>query len=244
MSKSTEEIKKELQRIREEEEFQFISAKKQRIMEERALQAARDQDELVKGRTHKDPQSGQEVAHWDDAMRKAEAAVNSEVMSYNDWRAAMMGLLTMYGAMNKGLHQSIGETVHSPLATLIKQGIIYPLGDKIKDKLTGNPEIDLPMLQHEVSFSNDNKLVINPLTRSDKGAEKGQLDKLFEKGIRLWLENAGYTPDPADNAKFIDENGVQLDKAAFDALKSDPVQGLEHFLKEYSPEVEFRPMRP
>ncbi|HGH3313146.1 TPA: hydrolase, partial [Legionella pneumophila] len=106
------------------------------------------------------------------------------------------------------------------------------------------PEIDLPILQHEVSYTDDNKLKIEPLTRSDKGEEKGKLDQLFEGMVHMWLKNNDYTPDPNNPGQFVNSHGETLDKATFDKLKKDDQHGLNHFLTEYDPDLQYRPRTP
>ncbi|KGP62747.1 hydrolase [Legionella norrlandica] len=240
MSKSPKELKEELERIRKEE----VMAKQKREAEE--LKASREssraaaEDKVKKGRYTKDPQTREQITLYEDAIRRAEGVLNADVMAYTDARAAIMGLLKMYSALVKALSQSMKEIRHSAGEKFIVTPFFW-IKDKIASKLTGNPEIDLPELMHEVSYTDDNKLKIEPLTRSDNGNEKGKLDAIYEKLIYMWLEENGYTPDKNEPGKFVDANGAHLDKATFEQLKNDPSHGLNYFLSEQEPDVQFRP---
>jgi hypothetical protein len=109
MAKSEKEMREELLRIRTEEENKKRDAERQALNADRQKAQAEAYDELIKGRTYTDPQSGREVVLWDEAWRLADAAHHSEVRAYDDWRAAMLGLLTMYGMLNKALDQEFKE---------------------------------------------------------------------------------------------------------------------------------------
>lgn len=108
-----------------------------------------------------------------------------------------------------------------------------PLMEKIKSKFTGNSEVDLPVLEHSVEFSEKNELNIKPLIRSDNVdlAPGNKLDQLFEKGVVAWLDKIGYTRKPGTKNEFIDKiDGTDLTKDLFENKKEDPNQGLNAFL--------------
>lgn len=108
-----------------------------------------------------------------------------------------------------------------------------PLMEKIKSTFIGNPEVDLPVLEHSVQFNEKNELDIKPLIRSDNVdlAPGNKLDQLFEKGVVAWLDKIGYTRKPGTKNEFIDKiDGTALTKDLFENKKEDPNQGLHAFL--------------
>lgn len=245
VSKKLVDMQNELKSIREKERQKERDDYHAQVLKDRAAARAAYLDKIVKSKTFIDPQTGREVTWWDDANRKADAAMGADVMSYNDWRAAMMSLLSMFSSLNKAINHSLPDVINpSPLDVpdIIAGGtmhyVIFPVKDWATSKFSGNPEVDLPALQHLVEFSDDKKLKVGKLVRADSGLDLGRLDGLFQSGVELWLKEQGYTKHPEDlrveNPRFLDINGTQLDKAAFDALKADPTHGLEHFLREGS----------
>lgn len=240
MSKSSKEMKEELERIRKIEIENDIVKKRQELEDSRNRSRAEADDQLKKDKYIKDPRTGQTITLWENAVQKAEEVLNADLNSYMDARAAIMSLLKMYSELVKANFQTMRE-LRAAVGNKVMDWIFLPLKDTISSKLTGNPEIDLPMLQHQVSFTDDNKLKIEPLTRSDKGTEKGRIDEIFEGMIHMWLKDNDYTPDPQDPAKFVNSNGATLDKATFDRLKDDPDHGLDHFLTEYNPDLQYKP---
>ena len=241
--KKNNEIHDELVRINKIEEEKKTAEYRAAVQRSREDARAKAQDELENEGKFIDPHTGRETTHWNDTIEKAKSALNTEVRAYDDWRAAMLGLLNLYASLNRAIAHSLNANIYTPVARLPVDYGILPLYDKISELLKSGPEVVLPALQHQVEFTEDNKLKIAPLTRSDKGTETGLLDKLFAKGIHMWLENAGYTPDPDNQGQFVDVHGAVLTKDQFDTLKADPDQGLDHFLTNYS-EVQFRPTGP
>jgi len=227
--------------LRENEIREATQYHKDQLTQQKAISDAEALDELLKGRTIKNS-NGHDVLKWDEAMNRADAATNAEAMAYNDWRAAITGLLTMYSFLNKAIEQSMKETVYSPASKLLHDKALFPLSNMIREKLTGNPEIDLPTLHHCVHFT-DNKLVIDPLTRSDRGNDTGALDALFKVGVHEWLEENGYNPDPANEDQFLDNNGAVLTQDMFDNLQNDPDKSLHRFLSQGS-KLSFTPRGP
>ncbi|MBL7478810.1 hydrolase [Legionella bononiensis] len=244
MSKSNDEMREELARIRREEEQKALTREYQERERARADERAAAMDKLHKGHKTTDPQTGREATLWEVAMKEADRALEADVNAYNDWRSAMMKLWNIYGSMAKALHQSTNETIWAPASNLIADKVLLPASDILRELFRKNPEIDLPELQHLVTCSDDGKLSIQPLTRSDNNQETSPvLDQLFEKGVRMWLEQQGYVATPGDKSKFVDEHGMALDKDTFNKLKDDPDNGLDNFLKGES-ELDFRPRGP
>lgn len=194
MAKSDKEMREELQRIRLAEENKKRDAERAELIASRADAQAKAHDELIKGRTYIDPQ-GKEVNLWDEAYKLADAAHHSEVRAYDDWRAAMLGLLTMYGMLNRALTQSFKEMrsdisdaamtgtslgdipifgdalraipVYGDFLAAIPTPGVLSVKDAISDYLAGDPEVGLPVLLHKIQLSDDGKLIIEKLSRAD-----------------------------------------------------------------------------
>lgn len=263
MSKTDKKMREELAEIRRAEESKRLEDDKDKAEMERIklrennradARAARA-DSLAKGHMMTDPNSQREITLWEYARKKADAALGADVNAYNDWRSAMMGLWNIYSALNHALHQSVAETIVAPIENGITDylvlpaydNIIEPLSSKVVNLFTGSddPEVTLPELRHEVSFTDDNTLKIEPLTRADnvKNTGNGTLDKLFAKGVRMWLGENGYKLVPGESSKFVDVHGKALDKNTFNELKEDPEHGLGTFLRGYS-ELQLTPRGP
>ncbi|HDO7805428.1 TPA: hydrolase [Legionella pneumophila] len=258
MSKPSNKMKEELEQIRKTEIENAMAKEREEVLAQRNRERAEADDNLKKGRYIKDPRTGQSITLWESAVQKAEEVLNADLNSYMDARAAIMSLLKMYYEMVKANTQTMKE-LRAGIGNTIMDWGVFPIKDYIGKKLTGNPEIDLPILQHEVSYTDDNKLKIEPLTRSDKGLtlseedeklmkegkiQKGQIDRIFEGMIRMWLKNNDYTPDPNNLGQFVNSHGQTLDKATFDQLKKDDQHGLNHFLTEHDPDLQYRPSGP
>lgn len=250
MPNKDDEFYKELKRKRDEEEATASAIYKKRM---RDITTAEREDAAHRASISHTEQSGREVTRWEDAVAKADAALNSEVRAYDDWRAAMLGMLAMYGALHAALHQStnsvsrlIAEKLWDTVVVdLMWDGAIKPGWNKVKPAF-GVAEEDLVALQHNVSFSDDNKLVIKPLLRLDndkpivdKDPNSGQalpvskLDKLFRDGVVDWLKENGYTAAQGKPGEFKDKDGNSLTKAIFN---NDFVgdRSLQSFLKRYT----------
>ncbi|KTD50956.1 hypothetical protein [Legionella quateirensis] len=244
MSKPEDKMREELARIRREEEQKVLTRELQELERQRADTRAAEMDKLRKGHTTIDPHTGREATLWEVAIKEADKALEADVNAYNDWRSAMMKLWNIYGAMAKALHQSTNETIWAPASNLITDNVLLPASDILRELFRKNPEVDLPALQHLVQCSDDGTLSIQPLTRADNNQETSPvLDQLFDKGVRMWLEQQGYEATPGDKFKFVDKHGVALDKDTFEKLKNDPDNGLDNFLKGES-ELDFRPRGP
>lgn len=225
MPKPPNKMKEELEQIRKTEIENAMAREREELLAKRNRERAEAEDNLKKGRYIKDPRTGQTTTLWENAIQKADEVLNADLNAYMDARAAIMSLLKMYYEMVKANAQTMKE-LRAGIGNKIMDWGIFPIKDYIGKKLTGDPEIDLPILQHEVSYTDDNKLKIEPLTRSDKGEEKGKLDQLFEGMVHMWLKNNDYTPDPNNPGQFVNSHGETLDKATFDKLKKMISMGL------------------
>jgi hypothetical protein len=260
MSKTDKEMRQELAKIRQEEENNHKLLEAHKLKEStRASSRAAAADKLAKEHMMTDPYSGREMTLWEYSRKKVDA-IGQEVNSTLDWRSLMMGLWNIYGAMAHAMNQSQHESIIVPIENGITDYALLPAYDHIIEPLTNkitnlicssdDPEITLPELRHEVTFTDDNSLEIADLTRSDNvantgkipGQAKAPLDQLFARGVYTWLNDNGYKPTPGDPSKFA-KDGVALDKDTFNELKEDPEHGLGAFLKGYS-ELQFAPRGP
>lgn len=233
-----DDMKVELERLRKLEEDNKTAAYRQKIIDDRrASRAIELADE--KAKQYRKGEKGEDIPLWDDAMRQAEHAISKEQTSVHDWRSSMIALLQMLAPMVKAMDASLGAQVRAPIKGVIVDelllGVIYDKGLKgavngVRHLVSGDKPIDLPSLAHNVTFTDDNKLKIEKLVRSDNAGELGRLDDLFEKGVYKWLEDEGYKPDPADKTKLVDSHGKQLTKDDFDDIKD----GFAQFLEESS----------
>lgn len=218
-----------------------INAQKEELKKERALNRAKANDELAKEHIFSQSEKGI-VTLWDEADRKAEEMVSSVAKAYDDWRACMFALIDMYTPMGHAISQSLKETIAVPLMNLGIDWIILPLTDKVRELVTGDPEIDMPALQYLVKMNEEGVLQVDPITRADTNGNLGTFDAAFRIGINGWLDSQGYKPDPANVNQYVHKDtGAHLDKATFDGLKdSDTVEErLDHYLSGF-PELKFQ----
>ncbi|KTD35581.1 membrane-associated HD superfamily hydrolase [Legionella moravica] len=243
MSKSEDKMREELARIRREEEQKNLIRELEERERKRADARAAAMDKLHQGSKTTDPQTGRESTLWDVALKEAERALNADVNAYNDWRSAMMKLWNINGYLARALHQSVKETVAAPVGNFVTDKLLMA-SDFVTEMFRKNPDVELPALQHAVSFTKDGHLKIEPLTRSDNHNQtSSKLDDFFAKGVRMWLEEQGYKPVAGDKSTFVNEDGKVLDKETFDNLKNDPDVGLGSFLEGHT-ELELRPRGP
>jgi hypothetical protein len=114
-------------------------------------------------------------------------------------------------------------------------------------KKTPEP-LKLPDLQHNIGFSDQNKLEVNidnikrsdglPLTAPDPTKpkdktpdQKGILQKALIAATTIWLDTLGYKPTRPGALTFVSKaDNSPLTKAQFDALSADPNNGLDKYL--------------
>lgn len=260
MSKSKDDVfRKQLKENLDVEKRAANKVYKERMREIADAERA-DADRLA-AISHTEQQTGKIVTLWEKAAGKADEALHSDVRAYDDWRAAMLGMLSMFGALHAALHQSansvsrllVEKFCDTVVVDWLWDGAIKRTWNRIKPTF-GFAEEDLVALQHNVSFSDEHdKLVFKPLLRLDndkpfidKDPASGQvlpeskLDELFRAGITDWLKRHNYTPDPVKQEDFKGVNGYPLTfrdgagkpltKDAFNRLKEDPDNGLQHYL--------------
>lgn len=260
MAKTDKEMREELARIRQMEEHKKAQDDMMKSMEEREMSRAASravaQDKLTKEGLVTDPSSGREISLWELGRKEIDKVLNADVMAYNDFRSAYMSLWKLNSSICHAINHSVRESIIAPVENGITDYVLLPaydyvlapLTDKVTNLILGSddPEVTLPELRHNISFNADNQLVIAPLTRADNIENTGEeklLDKLFTKGVNMWLKENGYTPTPDDHSKFVDQQGRALDKATFDDLKEDPEHGFATFLRGYS-DLQFSPRGP
>ncbi len=243
------EMQDKLKEIRDKEELNAVAEYKQKLASDRAAARAAELDELKQSLIVRHDDKGNPISAWDDWMQHIDKATSEAAAAYNsEWRISMLNLVNMLNLMVQAVDGKLEENLRIPIKQFIVDGVI--LGT-IKDSFIKPPsEITLPSLEHNVTFTNDNKLKIAPLIRSDLvdnkdvlAKERQDLEAAFEKGVVKWLKDNGYKPHPTEEKQFVHETtGKLLDKAAFDDLKNDPVNGLQNFLTETT-DLSFTPSR-
>jgi hypothetical protein len=238
MAKDTE-MQEALKKIREQEEANKTAEYRQKLSNERMAKRNAEIDEAKSKLVVVDEHSGKEKSVYDDVIRTANNAINKEQTTVNDWKNAMQSLVQMFSHLVTAWDASLGVNVGVPLKqvvvdkflvdTVYGSGIVGAVNG-IRHLVSGDKPIELPSLAHHISFTNDNKLQIDDLVRSDAGELGDAFQKLFKKGVHKWLEEKGYTPDPNDETKFVDSRGRELTKDKFDDIK----ESFAEFLSESS----------
>jgi hypothetical protein len=201
-------------------------------------------------------EKGNDVLLWDKVLHEAHRYIHSGQESYNDWRSAMMSLLALYSLMVDAASGSIKSTLAPSVLTKlvgVREQALYPLRDKIMDKLRGEPRVDIPAMVHDVAMGDDNKLQIAPLKGIDgrstqfTGADMQTVDlnPTFRSLVSLWLKDQGYEPGVEDGTYVNKAHGTAdynkvLTKEKFNELKDDKTHGLDAFLEE-NVELQFSP---
>lgn len=228
-----------------------------------AMKRAQDEDSLkdiMKAAMTK--HEGHEMAWWDKLDLEANRAIHSEQNAYNDWRSAMMSLLSMFttlvNAMSNSFEQKTGP-LSMKAKRWIRENAVDPIKHRIIDLAWGDQSHDVPALLHNVTLSDDDKLTIGDVRRADNGdivLARGVDGKVtddfnmpYKTLVTLWLNTHGYQlaePDLGpDNVNrnadvYVDAAGARLTKATFEGLKNDNEHGLTAFMQRQSG-VEFRP---
>jgi len=232
-------VQQTLEKIRKEEEITATNEFKIKLAQEREIARSIQREAFEKNSLTTDDR-GNKITLWEAAIHKAMTVINQDQAAYNDWRNAMSSLLNMFGKLNEAVYYSVNKHATQPVSNFIVDKLI--LGG-IKDSFIQPPtEITLPSLEHNVQFTDDNRLNIEPLVRSDhpSTAKAAQdLQEAFTLGIECWLKDNGYTQVPGDDMKFVNSRGQPLDKDTFYQLKDDPYHGLAVFLTGDEPNLTF-----
>lgn len=227
-----DKLKEKLEQIKKEELNQKIAEELRQLSEQREAARMHAMDELMK-KSYITNSQGQKTTLWNMLDEEVHKAINSgELMSFNDFRAALMSLIHLYGLLVDALNQTEVEWLQK-LEFLVSENLAFPAIDAIKKRFRNDPEIVLPALQHNVSYSDDNKLNIAPLIRSDYPNRLSQaLDDVFKESVVFWLQGLGYEKNASNPGTFLNtRTGAVLDKDTFNALKDDSEHGLDNFLK-------------
>lgn len=227
----TEEIKRDRSAAEEKEKENAAITYKKKL----ALDRARDEDKFKRDNLRTN-ERGELVSHWEGLSGEIEAILKKDVTSMHDWRNAMMNFLNLCNHLNEALSESLGQQTHKlGVPLLFKQALGLDDDSKVqkfKDNyLPKGGKVELPALAHHVSFTPDNKLEIAPLLRTDKATPVGNaLNGHFKTGVCEWLKEHRYSEVPGKPGEFVNDQGLPLDKATFDALKEHPDDGLKAFL--------------
>ncbi|BCA95519.1 hypothetical protein TUM19329_18800 [Legionella antarctica] len=242
MPKDTK-MQEALKELRKSEEDNKTAAYREKVRKEREARHAMEIDKANADIYSEVDSKGNKRSIWEKVMDEADRAINKELTTINDWRSAMISLLQMYSTLVKALDGSLSVNVRIPLNQLIVDKGLLRAVDGARHLFAGKEEIDLPSLAHNVTFTDDNKLKVDGLIRSDNVGDMGKLDILFKQGVVKWLDDNGYKPHPTDEDKYVNGDGKELTQTDFEILKNDPDDGLAHFLEETS-DLTFTPPRP
>lgn len=216
-----ESMKKELLKL---ERNRLLAQRREELAGIRAVANARERDKLVSERLVQDPRGGPLKTKWEIAKAEADKALSAEVTMYNDWRNAMMGLLSMYSALTDALIQTRKELFQYASHNLSGDGD----GGKLSPM-----EQELPALFHKVNCNDKNELEFKNLALETSTGTKldNTLDELFRKGVEHWLSECGYKSCGTNSSQFynIQDNSI-LTKEKFNELKDDSNKGLDAFL--------------
>ncbi|KTD11153.1 membrane-associated HD superfamily hydrolase [Legionella gratiana] len=196
-AKTAEEIRKqENERIMQD--YQNAQMQKRRMEYAMAMEELRNKHKVNKG-------TDRETTLWDEAMHEADRAISAgELTNNHDFRSAMMALLAMYGKLNKAIAVSREQTFGEYYNKYVYEKNGDPIGNMwiklkgaMRDAVKGDGEIDIPALQHNVSFK-DGKLQIEPLTRKDGAPlvvyqrdEKGNIKYEMDENGKPKLDDKG-----------------------------------------------------
>lgn len=254
MSRSKDtEMQETLKDIRRKEEENAVLEYKNKLALERQAARAAELDELNRSLvTRRDEKGNPTGTAWDDWMQQVEKSTSEAAAAFNsEWKISMLNLVNSFNLMVHAVDGELERNLRIPLKSAIVDSFF--LGT-VKDAFIKAPkEITLPSLQHHVNFTDDNKLKIDPLVRSDHVTHNDPNDPLaqktqdvqnaFEKVVVKWLKDIGYKPHPTEKGQFVNEvTGKTLDKATFNDLKDHPVNGLQNYLADTT-DLSFTPGR-
>lgn len=207
---------------------------KERLKAERDL-AMQTEAEQVREKGLISDGKGGKVSLRDQWRQEVKQAIEQDVNSYHDWRAAILSLIKMYAGFASTNQQLITENVYLPLKHMFLSIVGYPLNDAIVDALCGTPEVALPALLQQAEVDAEGRLSVN-LSRAD-GGDVSDLNYLLEKGVTAWLNGHDFIKDPNTNV-FKNGNEV-LTADGFNDLKEKTP--LNDYLSNYSSDISPRP---
>ncbi|WP_454783664.1 hypothetical protein [Legionella sp. WA2024007413] len=232
----------ELREQKNKEDLDAYIAEKRK---EEQMRYAKSMDELRNKHRKTNERTGKETTYDEELNELADSVINSEQNAYNDWRSNMMSLLNLFGKMNKAHNISANQVAgeawdlakNTPLigeALKMKESLYIPLKGKLVHKIKGDGDLQLPTLEHKVTFK-DGKVEIADLTRSDKISldKTNEANTAFKSMIALWLAENDYTPvqgKPDEYEHYA--SGARLDEDTFKRLNANPQTSLAKFLKD------------
>lgn len=205
-----------------------------RRKEERALAMQTEAEQVRELGLIPDGKGGK-VSLRDQWRQEVKQAIEQDVNSYHDWRAAILGLIKMYTSFASTNQQLLKENVYLPVKHLFLTFVGYPLVGKIADVFCGIPEVALPALLQHAEVDAEGLLSVN-LSRAD-GGDVGDLNQLLHQGVTAWLRDHHFTQDPQTHV-FKNGNEV-LTAERFNELKEE--QHLNDYLSNYSSDIRPRP---
>jgi hypothetical protein len=236
--KIIEEAERLKQQVKTKEEEKALAAQdayRKDLANKRALQDLDHAAQLRQKGYTTDRSTGKPITLWEDLNQAASSAANSEQHAYNDWRSAMMSLLSLYAKFVKTLSHSVDETLQpakDKIAQTVREHIFYPIKDKFMDLIRSKPDIDLPALVHNVKMSDEGKLVVGDVVCDGHNPDR-DINRSFETLVNLWLVEKGYVPGPDDTYVSNDEHKTPLTKEMFNHLKDDNNNGLNAFFENH-----------
>lgn len=166
--------------------------------------------------------------------------IGSGQEAFNDWRSAMMSLLSLYMTLVEAIAADINTPIYKGFYGA--KGQIHQLLEQgkgmIAEKLR-SAHIDMPNMVHDVTMGDDNKLNIGAL-KDIHGHDYSQeqnpdvpgetMQHLFDKLVKLWLRTHDYVPAGNLEGHYVhNATGQPLTKADFEIMKNDPDTGLDKF---------------
>ncbi|PWY55295.1 hypothetical protein DGG96_12570 [Legionella qingyii] len=221
-------------------------------------------DELRNKHKKINERTGKETTYDEELKELADAVINSEQNAYNDWRSNMMSLLNLFGKMNKAVSISADQVAGEAWNRLknpdlenswaATQGIGYLInkaGDgytgvkaKMLHAIKGEGELQLPTLEHKVTFKDGKVMVANltynqgvqinsPQKQGEPAKPENQANQAFRSMVALWLAENDYLPVDGKEGEYKHyASGAVLDEDTFKRLNADPETSLSKFLKD------------
>ncbi|KTD75045.1 hypothetical protein [Legionella waltersii] len=183
--------------------------------------------------------SGHEDTYLNMMGQMAKKFANPSLNGFTQWITAMLELVNLFELFVRAYGPSVAAYRHQATDFIYDQ-TIERIRKAVHYKGSSDPDVKGSELAYNVHFDNNNKLVIDPLKSMSTGKPfdhdlpnlrpaAAALNEAFADGIKLWLKKNGYEEDPRNPGTY--KNGAQqLTKESFEALKSDPENGLAKFL--------------
>lgn len=223
------------------ETLEMNNKKKQQMQLDRQLAMQTEAEQVHEKGLMPDGKGGK-VSLRDQWRQEVKQAIEQDVNSYHDWRAAILGLIKMYTSFASTNQQLLKENVYLPVKHLFLSIVGYPLKDAIVDALCGTPDVALPALVQHAEIDAEGRLSVD-LARTD-GGDVDDLTILFHNGVAAWLSDHGYIQDP--QTKVFKNGDAVLTAERFNDLKrrpsvADSIKSYDDALNELSSNLSPRP---